>query len=196
LDNTANQSINGTLARLAAPFPPERTAWLLAARLVVAVGSVRIRRAVLAGDTLLAVTVTGLIGVLVSPVSWIHHAVWIAPAMVVLMSRLIASFPTRPFRLLAAAPAGYRLPREDRREVRAWLGTAALTAAGAFVFVLNTRNLFGLPDTDYAALGLGSVLAGSVQTLWMLAAIPLLPISVAAIRADRPRIPAGPAARV
>lgn len=181
LTNTANQSINGTLARLAAPLPPEKTAWLLGAILVVAVGSLRIRRVIAAGDTLLAITITGLIGVLVSPVSWIHHAVWIAPAMVVLISRLIASFPMRLFRLLASGPARYRtLADDDRRRVRAWLGIAAFTASGVFAFVLNTRNLFGLPDTDYGTLGLGSALAGSVQTLWMLAAIGLLPLSVAA----------------
>ena len=181
LTNTANQSINGTLARLAAPLAPEKTAWLLGALLVVAVGSFRIRRAVAAGDTLLAITVTGLIGILISPVSWIHHAVWIAPAMVVLVSRLIMSFPVRLFRVLTTTPATYRtLPTGDRALIRGWLGVAAFTVVGLLVFVLNTRNFFGLPDTDYGTLGLGSALAGSVQTLWMLAAIVLLPVSAAA----------------
>lgn len=181
LDNTANQSINGTLARLAAPLPPDKAAWLLASVAVVAVGAMRIRRAAAAGDTLLAVTITGLLGVLVSPVSWIHHAVWIAPAMVVLVSRLVASFPLRLFRLLASAPGTYRtLADEDRRQVRGWLGMAAFTVSGLLVFVLNTRNFFGLPDIDYGTLGLGSALAGSVQTAWMLAAIVLLPMSAAA----------------
>ena len=180
LDNIANQSLNGTLARFADPLPPEKTAWLLGCVLVVVMGSLRIRRAVAAGDTLLAVTVTGFLGVLISPVSWIHHAVWIAPAMVLLVSRLIATFPLRLFRLLAAAPAAYRtLAGDDRRQVRAWLGIATLTVTGLLAFVLNTRNAFGLPDTDYSALGIGSVLAGSVQTLWMLAAVALLPVSAA-----------------
>lgn len=181
IDNIANQSLNGTLARFADPLPPEKTAWLLGAVLVVALGSLRIRRAVAAGDTLLAVTVTGFIGVLVSPVSWIHHAVWIAPAMVVLISRLIATFPVRLFRLLAAAPGAYRtLADDDRRRLRGWLGLVVLTGTGLFAFVLNTRNFFGLPDTDYSELGIGSVLAGSAQTLWMLAAVALLPVSAAA----------------
>lgn len=198
LDNTANQSINGTLARLAAPFPPDKAAWLLASVVVVARGALRIRRAVAAGDTLLAVTITGLLGVLVSPVSWIHHAVWIAPAMVVLLSRLMASFPLRLFRLLASAPGAYRtLGGGDRRQVRGWLGTAAFTLAGLLVFVLNTRNLFGLPDIDYGTLGLGSALAGSVQTGWMLAAIVLLPISATVARVGNlPRSSTGLAARV
>ena len=198
LDNTANQSINGTLARLAAPLPPEKSAWLLGAVLVVAVGSVRIRRAVIAGDTLLAVTITGLIGVLVSPVSWIHHAVWIAPAMVVLVSRLISSFPRHGFQLLTDASAGWRtMAEDDRRRVRAWLGVAAFTVAGLFVFVLNTRNLFGLPDTDYGTLGLKSALLGSVQTWWMLAAVAVLPISAVAAGSGLPTLTrAGLPARV
>ena len=197
LTNTANQSINGTLARLAAPLAPEKTAWLLGAVLVVALGSLRIRRAIAAGDTLLAITITGFLGVLVSPVSWIHHAVWIAPAMVVLVSRLITSFPRRSFTLLASAPATYRtLADDDRRRVRGWLGVAALTLTGLFVFVLNTRNLFGLPDTDYGTLGLGSALAGSVQTLWILAAIVLLPISAAVGVGNGPRLRDGLPARI
>jgi alpha-1,2-mannosyltransferase len=186
IDNIANQSLNGTLARFADPLPPEKAAWLLASVLVVVLGSLRIRRAIAAGDTLLAVTVTGFIGVLISPVSWIHHAVWIAPAMILLVSRLIGSFPLRLFRLLAAAPAAYRtLADDDRRQLRGWLGIATLTITGLLAFVLNTRNALGLPDTDYTDLGVGSVLAASVQTLWMVAAVALLPIATAAAR-DRP----------
>lgn len=198
LDNTANQSINGTLARLVAPLAPEKAAWLLGAVLVIAIGAVRIRRAVAAGDTLLAITITGLLGVLVSPVSWIHHAVWIAPAMVVLVSRLIASFPVRLFSALTSTPSAYRtLAAVDRRQVRSWVGVAALTVSGLAVFVLNTRNFFGLPDTDYGTLGLGSALAGSVQTAWMLAAVVLLPIATAATGVgSRPRNRAGLPSRV
>ena len=177
LDNTANQSINGTLARLVAPLPPEKAAWLVGGVLVVALGSLRIRKAVDAGDTLAAVTVTGLLGVLVSPVSWIHHAVWIAPAMVVLTASMIASWPMRLLRVVAGGPGAYRfLPAADRRELRSWLAVVLLTGTGLFVFVLNTRNFFSLPDTGYGHLGLLSALAGSVQTLWMVAALVLLPV--------------------
>ena len=177
LDNTANQSINGTLARFVSPVTPDKIVWFVCALAIVAVGAVRIRRAVAAGDTLLAVSITGLLGVLVSPVSWIHHAVWIVPAMVVLVSRLVAAFPARSFQRLAAGPpaSGRRLDPRERAGLRAWLGTALLAGSGLWVFVVNTRNTFGLPDTHYADLGLGAVLAGSVQTIWMLVAVVLLP---------------------
>ena len=39
----------------------------------------------------------------------------------------------------------------------------------------NTRDFFGLPDAAYATLGVWAALAGSVQTVWMLAAVAWLP---------------------
>ena len=176
LDNTANQSINGTLARLVSPLPPDKLTWMGCAALLVVIGSFRIRAAVLAGDHLSATTVTGLLGVLVSPVSWLHHAVWIVPAMVVLVARLIVTFPLRLVRSLSAGLSRTPLSRFDRQDARSWLGVAALTVSGLLVFVLNTRNTFGLPDVDYSNLGVGAALAGSVQTLWMIAAVVLLPV--------------------
>jgi alpha-1,2-mannosyltransferase len=43
------------------------------------------RRAHEAGDELAAVTLIGIATLLASPVSWIHHAVWIVPATGVLL---------------------------------------------------------------------------------------------------------------
>ena len=37
------------------------------------------------GDELRAVAITGLVSVLVSPISWIHHLVWIVPALAVVI---------------------------------------------------------------------------------------------------------------
>ncbi len=174
--NTANQSINGVLARFTAPLPPDKLAWALCSIAILAVGFWRIRQAVAAQDTLLAVTVTGLVGVLISPVSWIHHAVWIVPAMVVLVARLVSSFPLRWFRLMTTASAPFSsLDPSERRAGRRWVGSLLLTVGGLFVFVTNTRDFFGLPDTAYAGLGIWAALAGSVQTIWMLAAVAWLP---------------------
>ena len=36
-------------------------------------------------------TLAGLVGVLVSPVSWVHHIVWVFPAMVILTQRLVGA---------------------------------------------------------------------------------------------------------
>ncbi len=174
-DNTANQSINGLLARFAAPLPPDKIAWALGALLVMLVGIRRLRQAVVAGDTLLAVTITGLLGVLISPVSWIHHAVWILPAMVLSVSRLVSTWPIRWFRLLVSSASLAELGRDERRQVWCWFGTLLLSVTGLLVFVMNTRDFFGLPDANYATLGAWAALAGSAQTIWMLGAVAFLP---------------------
>jgi alpha-1,2-mannosyltransferase len=53
--------------------------WAVAAAAVLVVGLRRAREAHLAGDELAAVALVGLAGVLASPISWVHHAVWIVP---------------------------------------------------------------------------------------------------------------------
>ena len=40
---------------------------------------------------------------------------------------------------------------------------------------MNTRDFFDLPDAGYATLGVWAAVAGSVQTIWMLAAVAFLP---------------------
>ncbi|MFF1449272.1 glycosyltransferase 87 family protein [Streptomyces sp. NPDC058274] len=83
----SNQSVQGVLARLAAPGDPSRTAWELAAGLVLCVWAGRVRRAVAAGDWPAAFALTGLAACLVSPVTWVHHLVWLLPSLAVLVRR-------------------------------------------------------------------------------------------------------------
>jgi alpha-1,2-mannosyltransferase len=90
LDKTSNQSILGVLARLDLPSQPGRRLWLV---LVVAVLAVALWRAVRAhrrGDELAGITLTGLAGCLVSPISWTHHLYWVVPAAVVLVDAAVA----------------------------------------------------------------------------------------------------------
>jgi alpha-1,2-mannosyltransferase len=49
------------------------------------VGLVRASAAHRAGNELAAITLIGIASVLASPVSWIHHAVWIVPATGVIL---------------------------------------------------------------------------------------------------------------
>lgn len=75
-----NQSLNGALLRVDMP-PGVRTHLFVAGAVVVAV--VAIRRAVLAswaGSWFTAVTIVGAASVVVSPVSWTHHLVWLVLA--------------------------------------------------------------------------------------------------------------------
>jgi alpha-1,2-mannosyltransferase len=79
----SNQSLEGILQR--AIGGPWRILWLVAVVVVLVYG---LRAAVAAsrvGDELRAVAITGLVSVLVSPISWIHHLVWIIPVLAVVV---------------------------------------------------------------------------------------------------------------
>lgn len=59
--------------------------WALLALGVLTLGFLRVRRAYDDGDVLAALAITGLIGCLLSPISWFHHFVWVLPAIAVLV---------------------------------------------------------------------------------------------------------------
>jgi alpha-1,2-mannosyltransferase len=80
-----NQSLQGILQR--ALGDPWRLAWVPIAAVAVGFGVWRAVVASLAGNELLGVALTGLVGVLVSPISWIHHLVWVIPAIAVIVGR-------------------------------------------------------------------------------------------------------------
>jgi alpha-1,2-mannosyltransferase len=111
-----NQSVFGTLARLhLAPW-----LWVPLALGVGALGMWRAARAHREGQEIAAVALVGLTGVLVSPISWQHHAVWI-----VLVAGVLAAWATTPRRAAATvAVLGIFLVPVP------WLGSR-LVAAGA-----------------------------------------------------------------
>ncbi len=82
----SNQSVQGVLARLD-PANPSRLAWAAAVLAVLAVWFVRSRRAAANGDEVLGLALTGIVGVLISPVTWVHHLVWAIPAFVLILER-------------------------------------------------------------------------------------------------------------
>ncbi|MGW0415795.1 glycosyltransferase family 87 protein [Streptomyces collinus] len=81
LDYVSNQSLQGVLARLG---EPDRAPWAAAVLLVLGVWAWRARRAAAAGDWAAAFALTGAAACLVSPITWVHHLVWLLPAFVVL----------------------------------------------------------------------------------------------------------------
>lgn len=73
----ANQSIAGALRRLGID---SQIVWVLLACCVVVAGLWLAKKWYLEGSLVGGAVVVGLTSVLVSPVSWQHHAVWIVPA--------------------------------------------------------------------------------------------------------------------
>jgi alpha-1,2-mannosyltransferase len=73
----SNQSLHGWLLRSGWSSP---LLWAGVTAVVAVVGMRRAAKAHAASDELTAATLVGITGLLISPVSWIHHGVWIVPA--------------------------------------------------------------------------------------------------------------------
>ncbi|WP_280341346.1 glycosyltransferase 87 family protein [Nocardia neocaledoniensis] len=78
-----NQSIKGTLFRLGLDESVATGLWLLLSALTVTLAAVWMYRLIGAGRDVSALLVNAAAVLLVSPVSWSHHWVWVAPALVV-----------------------------------------------------------------------------------------------------------------
>lgn len=87
LDYVSNQSLQGVLARLAVPAEPSRAAWATVVLLTLCVWAWRTSRAVADEDWIGAFALTGLTACLVSPITWVHHLVWLLPSFAVLLHR-------------------------------------------------------------------------------------------------------------
>ena len=80
-DYVANQSLLGLLTRVGITW-----LWIPGVIIIVGYGLWRARRAAAAGDELAGFTLAGLVGSLVSPISWHHHLYWVFPAVVLLVA--------------------------------------------------------------------------------------------------------------
>lgn len=77
---TTNQSLTGLLHRIPVT---SSTVWLVVSAVVIVWGLMLARALVRQGEDLAAASVVGLIGLLISPISWTHHWVWCIPALMV-----------------------------------------------------------------------------------------------------------------
>ncbi|MFJ6195483.1 glycosyltransferase 87 family protein [Micromonospora sp. NPDC092111] len=92
-DYTGNQSLFGLLSRIDAPARPNQLLWLALVAVVLGYGLWRAARAARAGDELTGITLTGLVGGLVSPITWTHHIYWFVPAVVLLVDAALDADP-------------------------------------------------------------------------------------------------------
>jgi alpha-1,2-mannosyltransferase len=144
----SNQSLEGFVARLH-PTNPSSVLWAGLVLVALAVWAVRVRAAARSGDDLAGIALTGVLGCLVSPVTWVHHLVWTLPALLLLFDRGLA--------------AGGRL-----RQVR-------LGLCGALFALLSSRVIWGYAD-QFTGIGVLMsnlyVLASAV----LLCALPIAPV--------------------
>jgi alpha-1,2-mannosyltransferase len=78
-----DQNIAGALARVGLGEHERFLLWVVGCLLVLAVTIWAMRRVLRAGEPVLAVICVALFGLVVSPVSWSHHWVWMLPAVLV-----------------------------------------------------------------------------------------------------------------
>ena len=83
-----NQSLRGVVARLSGDTGAG-SVWMLSALVTLAVGMWLAARAHRHRAELLGVSLCAVTGLLVSPVSWNHHWVWVLPVAVVLWARCL-----------------------------------------------------------------------------------------------------------
>ena len=84
LGTRGNQSLRGTLARLAGSVSSGTLPWVAAAVVVVIAGLAAAALLYRAGQPVPAMLACALTGLLVSPLSWDHHWVWVAPGIALL----------------------------------------------------------------------------------------------------------------
>lgn len=144
----SNQSWQGVVARLA-PTRPSTLAWLALVVATLAIWVWRARAAARVGDEATGLALTGVAQGLVSPVTWVHHLVWLVPALVLLVDNA------------AAAPAGSRRRRWS-------LGFAI------FAYGLLISRLVWVWDEDFAG---PAGFLGSNAYVWLsVALLVLLPV--------------------
>jgi alpha-1,2-mannosyltransferase len=138
-----NQSINGALSRLQLPALWHALLWLAMSALVVAAAVLVLRRISAVGDSVGALLTTGAAVLLVSPVSWSHHWVWLVPAWLVFLLRartaelrLVAGLVLP---LLVVGPQWYLADKTEH--VTSWLGHV-LANGWLVLAVLATGTIF------------------------------------------------------
>jgi alpha-1,2-mannosyltransferase len=101
-----NQSLDGLITRLAGSIDGGLAAWVAVAVLVAAAGVVAAGLLDRKGHTVLGLLTAALTGLLVSPISWDHHWVWIVPGAVVAAHYAVRAWRSGARRIAAACGIG------------------------------------------------------------------------------------------
>ncbi|MBX7268409.1 DUF2029 domain-containing protein [Micromonospora sp. Llam7] len=162
----SNQSLRGVVARLD-PQSPSTVAWLLLVAATLVVWVWRCRAAASAGDQATGLALTGAVMCLVSPVTWVHHLVWLLPGLLLLVDNGMAAprGSRRRRALLAAATVGYAFLIS--RIVWAWekdfTGVDGFLFSNTYVWISLALLAF-LPVRRPAPVGSGSAVQAAGVT--------------------------------
>ncbi|MEV6419417.1 glycosyltransferase 87 family protein [Streptomyces sp. NPDC051662] len=140
LSYISNQSLQGVLARLQ-PEHPSRLVWLVCVLAVLAVWVYRARAAVRDGDDRTGFALTGLAACLVSPVTWVHHLVWLVPALLVLTDSALSRSPGERRRPLVVCAVLYAVLCSSVVWLWRWDSTGPDAFLGANSYVWITLGL-------------------------------------------------------
>jgi alpha-1,2-mannosyltransferase len=168
-----NQSLRGLLARLAGSVHASQAPWLVLAVLVALTGLAAAAALHRRGLTFAGLMTCALTALLVSPVSWDHHWVWIAPGLA------LAVDAGRRARPAAARAAWYALAAVIWVTFAAWphfwSGTAGLLQGGLIGYAPATAWAYGDNPAyaEYHWRGL-QLLTGNLELLAGLGAFALL----------------------
>ncbi len=101
-----DQSLRAVITRLSGSIDAGTKPWLIAAAAAFAGGMVAAYLFERAGYHMVAILATALTALLVSPISWDHHWVWVAPGVAVAGHYALACLRRWPARWLAALAVG------------------------------------------------------------------------------------------
>jgi alpha-1,2-mannosyltransferase len=137
-----NQSLLGTIIRFAGSAAAGRPVWIVAATLVGVVGLGAATLLDRAGPRFEGVMVVALTALLISPISWDAHWVWVAPGLAVFVSAAVLA-TRRSARLSCAAAAAF-LVAVFEAWPKFWVHRAGLLHGGLFWYAPTTA--FGHGD--------------------------------------------------
>jgi len=157
----SNQSLYGAVARLH-PANPSTVLWAIAVVAIIAIWVIRVRRAAAAGDEMTGFALTGIVGCLVSPVTWVHHLVWVGPAVILLLDNALAAADRRRRRrllgftifayVLLCSRLVWSFHERFYNPVGWFLSNAYVWISIALLVALPIRQRPATPDTDEPAV--------------------------------------------
>jgi alpha-1,2-mannosyltransferase len=171
-----NQSLRGALTRSAGFDVSLGPPWMIAVAAATVLTGFALRAAVRAGDTVAAIVVVQFFGLLVSPISWSHHWVWVLPALVWLVRGPVAHrFLVRAAALLwlllvgsylvpllvNAQPTSWTIPRPWYLSAPGW----AYPVAAALTLVAVAVTLRRPPPAPAPPEGVPAVAAAAMATV-------------------------------